>query len=127
MLKTILRVTCFIGLMTGTQAEQGLLSGRDISDLVAGASVEIDTPIGSKLPVRYAPDGQLSGQAGQLAFYLGASTDRGRWWISSDQLCHRWNIWFNSEPQCLRLRRQGRTIHWLNQDGTSGTAVITAP
>src|SRR4030095_6260996 len=65
MLKTILRVTCFIGLMTGTQAEQGVLSGTEITDLVAGASVEIDTPVGSKLPVRYAPDGQLSGQAGQ--------------------------------------------------------------
>jgi len=125
MLKTILRVTCFIGLMTGTQAEQGILSGEEISKLIAGASVEIDTPIGSKLPIRYAPDGQLSGQAGQLAFYLGASWDRGRWWISSDQLCHKWNHWFNSEPQCLRLKKEGRRFRWWTDDGTSGTAVIT--
>lgn len=126
MLKMILRITWLVCLTTGTQADQGLLSGRDISDLVAGASVEIDTPIGSKLPVRYAPDGQLSGQAGQLAFYLGASTDRGRWWISSDQLCHRWNIWFNGVSQCLRLKKEGGRIRWFTQDGSSGTAVITA-
>src|SRR5262249_27992659 len=70
-------------------------------------------------------DGQLSGQAGQLAFYLGASWDRGRWWISSDQLCHKWNHWFNSEPQCLRLKQEGRRLRWWTKDGTSGTAVIT--
>jgi len=126
MLKTILRVTWCICLVTSTRAEQGLLSGQEIADLVAGASVEIDTPVGSKLPVRYAPDGQLSGQAGQLAFYLGTSTDRGRWWISTDQLCHRWNRWFNSEPQCLRLRKEGGRIRWWTADGSSGTAMITA-
>jgi Bacterial SH3 domain len=126
MLKTILRIMWLVCLMTGTKADQGFLSGEDIRDLVAGASVEIDTPIGTKLPVRYAPDGQLSGQAEQLAFYLGASTDRGRWWITSDQLCHRWSTWFNSEPQCLRLKTEGRRIRWWTQGGTSGTAVITA-
>jgi hypothetical protein len=125
MLKTILRITSFILLMTDTQAEQGVLSGAEITALVAGASVDIDTPVGSKLPVRYAPDGQLSGQAGQLAFYLGASWDRGRWWVSSDQLCHKWDRWFDSEPQCLRLKKEGRRIRWWTEDGTSGTALIT--
>jgi Peptidase M15/Bacterial SH3 domain len=128
MLKTILRITCLAGLLTGARADQGLISGADISALLAGgASVQIDAPIGTKLPVRYAPDGQLSGQAGHLAAYLGASTDKGRWWISSDQLCHRWNTWFNSEPQCLRLKKEGRRMRWWTADGTSGTALITAP
>jgi Peptidase M15/Bacterial SH3 domain len=125
MRKAILRVMWLVCLMTGSKADQGLLSGQDISDLVAGASVEIDTPIGTKLPVRYAPDGHLSGRAGPLAFYLGASTDGGRWWINMDQLCHRWNTWFNSEPQCFRLKKEGRRIRWWTQHGTSGTAVIS--
>jgi Bacterial SH3 domain len=103
------------------------LSGHEIRNLIAGAAVEIDTPLGTKLPIRYAADGRLFGQAHDLASYLGAPVDTGRWWINSDQLCHKWHRWFGSEPQCMRLSKQGRTIHWLNQDGNNGTAVITEP
>ena len=103
------------------------LSGQEITDLIAGATVEIDTPLGTKLPIRYAVDGKLSGQAGDLASYLGAASDTGRWWATSDQLCHRWNRWFDSEPQCLQLRKEGRTIRWQSQDGNSGTAAIAVP
>jgi hypothetical protein len=108
-------------------AQSSTLSGQQINDLVAGATVEIDTPVGSKLPVRYARDGKLSGEARDLASFLGSGFDHGRWWVSSDQLCHRWNRWFNSEPQCLRLSRQGRLIRWHTPDGTSGTARISVP
>jgi hypothetical protein len=112
---------------TVARAEPPRLSGQEISDLVAGATVEIDTPLGTKLPVRYGRDGQLSGQARELAPYLGAATDTGRWWVASDQLCHKWKHWLNAEPQCFRLRKHGRTLHWWNQDGNSGTAAITVP
>jgi Bacterial SH3 domain/Peptidase M15 len=100
---------------------------KRIRELVSGATVEIDTPIGTKLPVRYMTDGRLSGQARDLASYLGAASDTGRWWIAADQLCHKWSRWFDSEPQCLRLSKEGRTIHWRSQDGNSGTAVIAVP
>src|SRR5262249_3964398 len=108
-------------------AQTGGLSGQEIRDLIAGAAVEIDTPLGTKLPIHYTPDGRLSGQARELASYLGASADTRRWWTRPDPLGHKWTRWFDSEPQCLRLRREGRTIYWLNHDGNSGTAVITAP
>jgi Bacterial SH3 domain len=126
MLKALITAGCLCAAHVASAQTVGL-SGHEIRDLIAGAAVEIDTPLGTKLPIHYTADGRLSGQARELGSYLGASADTGRWWINSDQLCHKWNRWFDSEPQCLRLRKQGRTIHWLNQDGNSGTAVVTVP
>jgi uncharacterized protein YgiM (DUF1202 family) len=126
MLKPLITAVCLCA-ATISEAEPVRLSGQEITDLVAGATVEIDTPLGTKLPVRYAVDGKISGQARDLASYLGAASDTGKWWVNTDQLCHKWNRWFDSEPQCLRLRREGRTILWRNQDGNSGTAVIAVP
>jgi hypothetical protein len=126
MLKVFITAGCLCAANVAGAQTAGL-SGHQIRDLIAGAAVEIDTPLGTKLPIHYAADGRLSGQARELATYLGSSADTGRWWINSDQLCHKWTRWFGSEPQCMRLRKEGRTIHWLNQDGNSGTAVITVP
>jgi hypothetical protein len=126
MLKPFVAAACLCA-ATVAEAEPGRLSGQEITGLVAGATVEIETPLGTKLPVRYTVDGKMSGQARDLASYLGAASDTGRWWVTPDQLCHKWNRWFDSEPQCLRLRKEGRTIHWRSQDGNSGTAVIAVP
>jgi hypothetical protein len=126
MLKAIAAAACLCAAATAI-AEPLKLSGQEISALVAGATIELETPLGTKLPIRYAPDGQVSAQARDLAPYLGAASDTGRWWVAADQLCHKWNRWFNSEPQCLRLRKEGRTIHWLTQNGNSGTALVAVP
>ena len=127
MLKPIVGAACLCA-ATVADAELIRLSGQQIRDLVAGATIEIEVPLGNKLPISYAIDGQLAGQARDLASYLGADSDTGRWWVTSDnQLCHKWNRWSNSEPQCLRLGKDGRTIHWWSQDGNSGTAVIAVP
>jgi hypothetical protein len=126
MLKPVIRMTCFCSLMTLADAQSVDLTGPEISALIAGATAEIDTPLGARLPISYARDGQLTGDARQLALYLGATSDTGRWWVASDQLCHQWTQWFGSEPQCLRLRKEGGRIRWWNQNGTSGTAVLTA-
>jgi hypothetical protein len=123
MLKGAIGVACLC-FATIAAGEPVRLSGSEIRELVAGSTVEIDAPLGAKLPVRYTQEGELAGAAGDLAPYLGASSDTGRWWVRADELCHRWRRWFNSEPQCLRLRKEGRTIYWRSQDGNSGTAVI---
>jgi len=125
MLKIVITVTCLSAVVAIAKAQSADLTGHEISALVAGATVEIDTPLGSKLPVSYAADGRLNGQARQLALYLGAAEDTGRWWVISDQLCHKWDHWFNSEPQCLRLRRDGRKIQWWSDTGEHGTAALT--
>ena len=125
MLKSVVAAACLCAGVAGAQASA--LSGQEISDLVAGATVEIDTPVGTKLPIRYTRDGKVSGEARDLASYLGAALDHGRWWVAGDQLCHRWNRWFNSEPQCLRLSKFGRLIRWYSADGNSGTATVSVP
>jgi hypothetical protein len=126
MLKPATAVICLCA-ATMAEARSPNLSGQQISDLVAGTTVEIETPVGTKLPILYARDGGLSGEARSLAWYLGAVSDSGRWWVTSDQLCHKWNRWFDSEPQCMRLSKEGRIIRWRNQDGTSGGATIAVP
>src|SRR5262245_46930215 len=126
MLKLVITVTCLSAVVAIAKARSADLTGDEISALVAGATVEIGTPLGSKLPVSYAADGRLNGHARQLALYLGAAADTGRWWVASDQLCHQWDHWFNSEPQCLRLRRDGQKIQWWSENGQHGIAVLTA-
>jgi hypothetical protein len=126
MLKAAIGAACLCAATTAA-GEPVRLSGKEIRDLVAGTTVAIDAPLGTKLPVRYTRDGELLGEARDLAPYLGTAFDTGRWWINDDELCHRWKHWFDSEPQCLRLRKEGRTIYWRSRDGNDGTAMIVVP
>jgi hypothetical protein len=115
-----------VAVCAAVQAHAADLSGQEISALLAeGATVELDTPIGTKLPLRYGSDGKLAGEAGGLAWYLGAATDRGKWWVEGGQLCHQWRRWFDAQTQCLKLRKEGRFVHWRSQTGQTGTATIT--
>ena len=126
-LMRFITVGCLCCAATAANAQSNMLSGQKVQDLVTGAVVVIDTPVGTKIPIRYAIDGQLFGQARDLAWHLGSQEDTGRWWINADQLCHKWRRWFGGAQQCMRLQKTGRTIHWLNQDGNSGTAAIAVP
>jgi hypothetical protein len=125
MLRSVITTACLC--ISGASLAQGTkLSGSELKDLVAGATVEIDAPLGYKIPLRYAVDGQVTGEAGSLASYLGSATDTGKWWVNGEKLCHKWKQWFSGELKCLRLARDGRTIHWASQDGETGTASIVA-
>jgi hypothetical protein len=126
-LKLILSGALVFSVTTAAWAQSPGLSGQQITDLVAGTTVEIDTPAGTKLPVRYTQEGRLSGEARDLAWFLGSPTDLGRWWVAGDQLCHKWIRWFNGEPQCMRLSKEGSIIRWRSQDGNTGTAAIAVP
>ncbi len=105
-------------------AEGQSLSGQAIKDLVTGSTIELDTPLGTRLPMQYSDDGHLSGRAGGLTSYLGAATDSGQWWVAEDRLCQKWTTWFDAATHCLRLRRDGVRIFWWRDDGKTGTATI---
>ena len=107
-------------------AEPTPIAGKTINEVVSGATVQVDTPLGTKLPVTYAANGLISGEAGGLAWFLGSSTDRGRWWVANDRLCQKWFKWFDAEVQCLHLRREGQVLHWSRDDGKTGTATLVA-
>jgi hypothetical protein len=68
----------------------------------------------------------MTGTAGGLSFYLGASTDTGRWWVERERLCYKWARWFKSETRCMKVRQDGGTrIQWEKDDGETGTATVT--
>jgi hypothetical protein len=110
------------------EAEPSPLSGQEIGDLVAGATVDIDAPLGFKVRLRYTRDGQVSGEtSAALLLILGASSDTGRWWVEPDQICHKWKVWFNDYPQCFRMTKDGHTYRWRSFDDKTGTAAIVVP
>jgi len=116
-----------VGLVFSTvpsSAEAARLSGEKIKSTLAGAVLELDTPLGTKVPVRFSKDGLMSGDAGALGAYLGADRDRGRWWVAEDRLCMKWFKWFEAAVHCFSLQMEGDFIHWQEQGGRSGTATI---
>ena len=112
--------------MSAAAAEPVPLSGKTLNEIVPGASVHLDTPLGTKLPVKYTANGLISGEAGGLAWFLGSATDRGRWWVTEDKLCQKFFKWFDAEVQCLRLKRDGDKLYWSRDDGKTGTATLIA-
>ena len=120
-------IVIFAGMMASGAAiaEPVVLANEAIKSAVDGATVEIDTPLGSTVPMRFATDGTVSGEAGKVAFYLGAETDHGKWWVARNQLCQRWTIWFKGEISCLRIKRDGQKIAWQrSSDLEEGTATL---
>ena len=121
------RIVAFGALLFATHIAAGSseLSGDALKELVAGAVVEIDTPVGVKVPLRYGADGRVTGDARSLAYILGAPTDIGRWWVAADRLCHRWTRWFDGAVHCLRITQDGSRFLWRRDDGETGTATVT--
>lgn len=119
--------TAFIFIVLGPTlafAEARAVKGETIKALISGGTVQLDTPIGATLPLNFAPDGIVTGSSVVLAFYLGSTTDRGRWWISGNKLCTKFNRWFDREQSCLTIRPEGRKFGWTKDGGDTGTASI---
>lgn len=123
MLRPLVSFAC-LAAATAAAAEPARLSGQTIKETLAGAVIEIDTPAGTTIPVRFSRRGLVSGEARGLAAVLGAARDRGRWWVAGDQLCVKWFRWFESEVRCIDLQRDGARLFWRGPEGRSGTATI---
>lgn len=123
MLRTVVATVCLC-IVDAAFAAPVPLSGQSLSEMIAGSVVDLDTPLGTKLTITYGGDGRMNGQAGALAFYLGASRDKGKWWVASDQLCQKWEKWFDAETQCMRIKKDGPRIHWASRDGKTGTGTV---
>lgn len=122
---SVLAIVAASGPLELACASERLTTPAQIQSTVAGATLELDTPIGSVLPVMFGDDGALSGNAGsRLSFFLGSSSDQGRWWIANDRLCYQWRVWFRGEKNCMKLRVDGARVAWTRDDGETGTATI---
>lgn len=105
-------------------AEPTPLRGDALSAIVPGAHIELDTPLSTVIPIRFTPDGLMTGEANGLGAYLGSERDRGRWRVADDKLCLKWFRWFDAEERCLNLQRQDQRIFWQESGGESGTATL---
>lgn len=117
-------VISFMSGATAALAEPVPLTNDALKATVSGSLVEIDTPLGTKLPVRFGDDGLVSAEAGELAPILGAPKDRGRWWVEGDRLCAKWFRWFDAEVRCLTIAQDGSRIYWRKDNGETGTATL---
>jgi hypothetical protein len=108
------------------RAEPVPLGDDTVKQTLAGRTVQLDTPLGVSIPIVFQPNGLMSGKAGVLAYFLGAESDRGRWWVANGKLCQKWFKWLDAQPNCMRLAKDGHTLYWRRDDGMSGTATIQA-
>jgi hypothetical protein len=102
------------------------LSGNDLHAMVAGKTVYVQSPLG-EIPIKYGANGTLSGRT-QLALLDGEETtaDHGRWWVSGDRLCMKWNNWMQGQTYCFAMHKMGRSlVRWQRNDGKTGTARIS--
>lgn len=124
MIRPLIGLVC-LTVVTAAAAEPVRLSTEQLNQTVAGSVIALDTPIGTKIPMRFGTDGLVAGEAGVLAAFLGAAKDRGRWWVANDQLCIKWFRWFESQQRCMQIRAEGTHIFWRQDDGDTGTATLT--
>ena len=111
-------------LTTVAYAEPQPLASSAIRETFAGSTIALDTPLAATVPIHYLDNGQVTGEAGNLSWILGSATDKGRWWVEKDRLCHKWKTWFEAENQCLRLQQEGDRLFWVRDDGKTGTATL---
>ncbi len=112
---------------TGALAEPVALMGDELKQAVSGSTVEIDTPLGSTVPMKFGANGLVSAEAGVLAPVLGSSKDRGRWWVDGEKLCTKWFRWFDAGVRCLTIKAEGTRVYWRKiDDGETGTGTLIA-
>jgi hypothetical protein len=93
---------------------------------VSGKTVYL-TISGFELTIRYLAGGSMRGSMSTVAAALArgdGASDRGKWWISGNQLCQRWTSWMDGKSYCYKLTLTGKSIRWVRNDGRSGTARI---
>jgi hypothetical protein len=115
-----------VALPAAVCAETVTLSGDALRQTVSGKTIFLNIS-GFELPISYAANGHMSGKMSAVAasFARGdGAQDRGKWWVAGDQLCQQWSSWMDGKSYCYRLTRDGATVHWVRNDGRSGTARI---
>lgn len=107
-------------------AEPVSLTGDELRKVISGKTVYLNIS-GFELPIRYSSNGRMTGKMSTVAasFSRGdGASDSGKWWVANDQLCQKWTSWMDSKQYCYKLTRKGGTVHWVRNDGRSGTARI---
>ncbi|CCB66331.1 protein of unknown function [Hyphomicrobium sp. MC1] len=121
--KFVLLLGCFAA--SPVAAGEVQLTGEAIKTTLGGSHLALDTPVGSTVSVHIGHDGLMSGEAGTaLGAVLGASKDRGRWWVTENKVCFKWFRWFDAEQRCATITLNGDRFTWRKDNGDTGTGTI---
>ncbi len=124
----IIAVMALVSSSAYASEDSYLLTGNKLHHAVSGKTIYVQTPLGYEIPIRYRPNGTMTGVSStQLAALAGESvnTDKGRWWVHRAELCQQWSKWSNGRAYCYKLRVAGNSVQWTRNDGTSGTARLS--
>ncbi len=107
-------------------ANAELMTGAQIRKDVVGKRIYLSAPLGGEFPLFYRADGQVDGSGEALGIGKWVRpTDKGRWWISGNQLCQQWQTWYDGKPMCFKLEKLGGDkLAWTQDNGDKGTARI---
>lgn len=108
------------------EASAETLSGAALKSYIAGKRIYLQVPLGGELPLNYRKSGRVdgTGEAVGLGKYM-APKDSGRWWVSGNRLCQKWQQWYDGKTFCFTVTKisDGR-IRWVRDDGKSGVARV---
>lgn len=111
-------------LVTAAPASAEALSGQALKSFISGKRIYLAVPLGGEIPLNYNPGGTVdgSGEAAGLGRYM-APRDRGRWWVSGNRLCQKWQQWYDGKTFCFTVTKLAdNRIRWVRDDGKSGVA-----
>ena len=113
---------CAIGTSAGAADK---LAGDALKKHISGKRVYLSATVG-EFPMTYHHNGVVDGSGEALGLgKLLAPKDKGRWWITGENLCQKWEQWYDGKTFCFTVRPTGeKTIAWVRDDGYSGTARI---
>lgn len=112
-----------LGILTAPAAAEKL-QGAALKSFISGKRIYLAVPLGGEIPLTYRPGGTVdgTGEAAGLGRYM-TPKDRGRWWVSGDRLCQKWQQWYDGKTFCFTVTRLAdNRIRWVRDDGTSGVA-----
>jgi hypothetical protein len=108
------------------QAAGETLSGSTLKSFISGKRIYMQVPLGGELPLTYRTDGRVdgTGEAAGLGRYM-TPKDSGRWWVTGDKLCQKWQEWYDGKTFCFTVTKiNDSRIRWLRDDGRSGVARV---
>lgn len=100
------------------------LAGEQLKSFISGKRVYLAVPFGGEIPLNYRTNGVVdgSGEAAGLGKYM-TPTDKGRWWVSGNKLCQKWQQWYKGRTFCFTVSKlSSDRIRWVRDDGKSGVA-----
>ena len=100
------------------------LSGDKLKSFISGKRIYLAVPLGGEIPLNYRPGGTVdgTGEAAGLGRYM-TPKDRGRWWVSGNRLCQKWQQWYDGKTFCFTVTKLAYSrIRWVRDDGKSGIA-----